>query len=180
MPCVVLSCTPQIAAQTHHQQRGHRYQRCTAVRTCFHTTSDCGSGTGVHELSTIKPPICIYIYIHRYAYNIDIDIHVYREREREVCVYIMVCRTPNYATCSSSLLLLFFDRHRGLLLLLVELVVRVFFRLGCGRTDMRPIPLLTFLDSRGFDSSIILISRGGLPRPTGDFPESLSQAMLVG
>ena len=36
------------------------------------------------------------------------------------------------------------------------------------------------MDFRGFDSSIILIIRGGIPRPTGDFPESLSQAILVG
>ena len=36
------------------------------------------------------------------------------------------------------------------------------------------------VDFRGFDSSIILILRGGIPRPTGDFPESLSQAILVG
>ena len=39
------------------------------------------------------------------------------------------------------------------------------------------------MDFRGFDSSIILISRGGIPRPIGDFPENLSQAisvMLVG
>ena len=33
---------------------------------------------------------------------------------------------------------------------------------------------------RGFDSSIILISRGGIPRPIGDFPESVSRVMLVG
>ena len=33
---------------------------------------------------------------------------------------------------------------------------------------------------RGFDSSVVLILRGGIPRPTGNFPESLSQAMLVG
>ena len=33
---------------------------------------------------------------------------------------------------------------------------------------------------RGFDSSIIFILRGGIPRPMGDFPECLSQAMLVG
>ena len=31
----------------------------------------------------------------------------------------------------------------------------------------------------GFDLGIILIVRGGIPRPLGDFPESLSQAMLV-
>ena len=33
------------------------------------------------------------------------------------------------------------------------------------------------VDFRGFDSSIILIQRGGILRPIGDLPESLSQAM---
>ena len=36
------------------------------------------------------------------------------------------------------------------------------------------------VDFGGFDSSIILILRGGIPRPIGDFPKSSSQAMLVG
>ena len=35
-------------------------------------------------------------------------------------------------------------------------------------------------DFRGFDSSGILILRGGIPSPIGNFPESLSQAILVG
>ena len=35
-------------------------------------------------------------------------------------------------------------------------------------------------DFRGFDSSIILLLMGGILRPIGNFPESLSQAMLVG
>ena len=36
------------------------------------------------------------------------------------------------------------------------------------------------LDFRGFHSSILLILRGGILRPKGDFPESLSQAILAG
>ena len=36
------------------------------------------------------------------------------------------------------------------------------------------------LDFEGFDSSRILISRSGIPRPVGKFPESLSQAILAG
>ena len=36
------------------------------------------------------------------------------------------------------------------------------------------------MDFRGFDASIILILRGGIPRPVGDFAESLSQAILAG
>ena len=36
------------------------------------------------------------------------------------------------------------------------------------------------VDFRGFDSSTILIERGGILTPKGDLPESLSQAVLVG
>ena len=41
-------------------------------------------------------------------------------------------------------------------------------------------PRTKILDSRGFDSSIILFSRGGMFMPIGDFLEMLSQAILVG
>ena len=45
-----------------------------------------------------------------------------------------------------------------------------------------PTPCLptNIVGFRGFDSSIILIKRGGILRPIGDFPESLTQAILVG
>ena len=46
---------------------------------------------------------------------------------------------------------------------------------GC-MADLRT----NIMEFRGLDSSIILILRGGIPRPKGDFPESLSQAILVG
>ena len=36
------------------------------------------------------------------------------------------------------------------------------------------------VDFRGFDSSIILILRGGILMSVGDFPESFSQAISVG
>ena len=35
------------------------------------------------------------------------------------------------------------------------------------------------LDFGGFDSNIILLLRGGVPRPTGDLPEGLSQGVSV-
>ena len=41
-------------------------------------------------------------------------------------------------------------------------------------------PRTNIVDFRGFDSRIILILRGGIPRPIGNFPESLTQAILVG
>ena len=50
----------------------------------------------------------------------------------------------------------------------------------CLSSPLRPVSLLTLWISEGFDSNIILIQRGGILRPKGDFPESLSQAMLVG
>ena len=55
-------------------------------------------------------------------------------------------------------------------------------RLQLGRTDSAPTPNLyaNIVDFGGFDSSTILIWRGGISRPIGDFPESLRQAMLVG
>ena len=45
-----------------------------------------------------------------------------------------------------------------------------------------PTPNLptNIVDFRGFDSSTILNLRGGILMSIGDFPESLSQAMLVG
>ena len=36
------------------------------------------------------------------------------------------------------------------------------------------------VDFGGFDSSNMVCLRGEIPRPTGDFPESLSQAMSAG
>ena len=36
------------------------------------------------------------------------------------------------------------------------------------------------MDFGGFDSSTILILSGGILRPIGDFPENLSQTILVG
>ena len=45
------------------------------------------------------------------------------------------------------------------------------------RTPNLPTNIVGF---RGFDSSTILIQRGGIPRPIGDLPESSSRAMSVG
>ena len=54
--------------------------------------------------------------------------------------------------------------------------------LGIPTKRTLPTPNLPtdIVDFRGFDSSIILILGGGIPRPVGNIPESLSQAMLVG
>ena len=52
---------------------------------------------------------------------------------------------------------------------------------GNGRESHPMANLRTkILDSGGFDSSRILILRGGILRPVGKFPESLSQAVSAG
>ena len=43
-----------------------------------------------------------------------------------------------------------------------------------------PNPPTNIVDFSGFDSSIMLIYRGRIPRHIGNFPEDLTQAMLVG
>ena len=44
---------------------------------------------------------------------------------------------------------------------------------------LSPISVLRFLISEGFDSNLILHSRGTILMSIGDFPESLSQRILV-
>ena len=50
---------------------------------------------------------------------------------------------------------------------------------GCSGVATPNLPT-SIVGFRGFDSSTILNLGGEIPRPTGDLPESLSQAMLVG
>ena len=63
--------------------------------------------------------------------------------------------------------------------------IYIYARCRCPRrlqwqVSTTPNPPTYFGDFRGLDSSIILNLRGGIPRPIEDFPEGLSQAMLVG
>ena len=55
-------------------------------------------------------------------------------------------------------------------------------RLRMSHVDWRRTanPRTKIMDFRGFDSIIILILRGGILMSIGDFPESLSQSILVG
>ena len=46
--------------------------------------------------------------------------------------------------------------------------------------QVRPISSTNIMDFGGFDSSMILILRGGILMSIGDFLEDLSQAILVG
>ena len=50
--------------------------------------------------------------------------------------------------------------------------------LGLGTANLRTSTKI--VDFRGFDSIIILLSRGGILMSTGNAPESLSEAILAG
>ena len=68
----------------------------------------------------------------------------------------------------------------SLLLLLVLVVVVIIFLVQHGATANLRTKILDF---RGFDSSIILMlrgGRGGVPLPIGSLPQSLSQRILAG
>ena len=55
-------------------------------------------------------------------------------------------------------------------------VLQTLLGMGMGTANLRT----KILDFRGFDSGRILISRGGILMSVGDFPEVLSQRILVG
>ena len=92
-------------------------------------------------------------YINKYMYiYIYIYIYVY------IYIYIYI---PTYEDVSR-------DRNRR-------------GRPRLSNHDPRTANLRTkTMDFRAFDSSIILNLRGGLPRPMGNSPQGLSQAILVG
>ena len=64
--------------------------------------------------------------------------------------------------------------------MIIAKTVKTVCSAGHGNVVGTANPRTNIVDFRGFDSNIILTSRGGILRPIGDFTESLSQAMLVG
>ena len=108
-------------------------------------------------------------------------IYIYRERERiiiiiliyiYICIYIYIYVFGEAGVSLRDHVAKPSFRRR-----------RAFFP-GLGRTAAagRAAPNLpaNIMDFRGFYSTLILILRCGIPRPIGNFPECLSQAILVG
>ena len=95
------------------------------------------------------------MYIH-----ICIYIYIYIYIERDICIYVCMCVHRERERER--------ERERAIM--------------DCPRClrDSTPNLPTDIVGFRGFDSSIILILRGGILMSIGDFLESLSQAMLVG
>ena len=104
----------------------------------------------------------IYIYICTYTY-ISLSLYVY------IYTYVYI-----YLSIYLSLSLYIY----------IHIYIHIQHNGAKGKFACQPrgTPNLptNIVDFGGFDSSIILILRGGIPRPMGNFPESLSQALLVG
>ena len=118
--------------------------------------------------------IHIYIYIYTYTY---VYIYIYREREIHNYTYIyillIVCFILLPATEESAAST-------------PKAVVQCkTIEVACtGQEDLPRVATANLrtniMDLGGFESSKILILRGAILMSVGDFPESLSQAILVG
>ena len=64
-------------------------------------------------------------------------------------------------------------------MLVIIFIDKVLYAFGHGGHATANLRTQT-MDFTGFDSSIILFLRGGIPSPIGKFPECLGQAILVG
>ena len=103
--------------------------------------------------------------------SLSLYIYIYIERER--CIYVLYIYIYIYIhmslACGLSIGVCFRDSVPSASAGLGNLV------------SIRPISVRTeILDFAGFDSSRILVLRGGIPRHTGNFPESVSQQILAG
>ena len=98
-----------------------------------------------------------------FTYLLDIRV-TFKVSNHYVClhyfIFLVLCNTIR---CAAARRLVF----------LLWLVIAF---LQCHTANLRT----NIMDFKGFDSSIILILWSGIPRPIGNFPESLSQAILVG
>ena len=114
--------------------------------------------------------IFIYIYIHtRVIHNISIYIYIHIHTYIHTYVHTYI-HTYIYIIC--IYIYIYIERERDLSPV-------------CARADPHAHACTAnlrtkILDFRGFDSSRILILRGGILMSIGSLPESLSQAILVG
>ena len=118
--------------------------------------------------------ICIYIYIYIYTYIQYVYIYVYTY----IQIVVSAFNQPGFSDlgkCKAGTFYLYFVDSRLL------------GQQGGVQEPASPPPTYStanlptnIVDFRGFDSSMILILRGGILMSIGDFPESLSRAMLVG
>ena len=130
--------------------------------------------------------VCMYVcmhvrtYVRMYVCMCMMYIYIYIERERKryvcihvcICIYIYICIYIHALHRESS--------HQDLPHSESTPVVRAGMVQSIELGQTTPNLLTSIMDFRGLDSSMILILRPRILMSIGDFPESLSQAILVG
>ena len=119
--------------------------------------------------------IIITITTHNHSHNNNTDNHNHDNNTVIIIIIIIII----------IMIILIMTIQITIIIIVIILILSI----GGRRAPLAYLPLdqsdtvnlhTNIMDFRGFDSSIILILRGGIPRPIGDFLESLSQAILVG
>ena len=105
-------------------------------------------------------PGCIYIYIYIYIYTFNIYIYIYMN---------IICKN---STIIYACIKLHYDIFHD--------ITSCYNMLCYVMLSYTPNLPTNIVDFRGFDSSTILVLRGGTLMSVGNSPESLSQAMLGG
>ena len=109
--------------------------------------------------------MCIYVYMHTYIHTYVLIIII-------ICIYIYIYTHIH--------IYIYIERERYYLYVCIYTYtythIHTHIRGGEGTANLPT----NIVDFRGFDSSVILIERGATLMSIGDFPEILSQAMLVG
>ena len=157
---------------------------------------------GLRAYLSIYVSLSLYIYIYIYTLSLSLHKSIY------ICIYIYILYVYIYIYIIHCIYLYHYIAHfcnasvccRSDFGLILQIILNTLSRglphpdeqslerdgaLRCQLSQKSPTartPNLhtNIVDFTGLDSSIILISRGGIPRPIGNFPQSLSQAMLVG
>ena len=116
---------------------------------------------------------CLYIYMHILYF---LDLFIYTPRCMCICVYTYT-RTYIYIY-----IYIYIYVHSLYVCMYVYIYMHIYIYIYIyiyirvrHAADLRT-ENLTF---GGFDSSRILMLRGGIPRPTGNFPKSLSQQINI-
>ena len=108
---------------------------------------------------------CVCVSLSLSLYYTYIYIYIHREREREIHNHMMPSGRPAPSEVQQDPV---GSKNSSA-------------RSSKGAQEKSKANLHTnILEFRGFDSSIILMLRGQIPRPIGNLLESLSQAILVG
>ena len=103
--------------------------------------------------------------------------YLYQQQQQQYSINYYSISLLNYYPYNNHIIIIIIIFVLSLILILLLSIILLLSPLPVGiSANLRS----NIMDFGGFDSSRILILRGGIPRPIGNFPENLSQAIFVG